>query len=73
VDKERFEHVQHKLKIQTHDAQWWKDACLLYFQTFHHLPFPSDYERPVYDLEQLMNFHIGLSLHGCPTRQQLRL
>lgn len=73
VDKERFEHVQHKLKIQTHDAQWWKDACLLYFQTFHHLPFPSDYERPVYDLEQLMNFHIGLSLHGCPTRRQLWL
>lgn len=71
VDDERFLHVQNKLKIQTHDAQWWKDACLLYFQQFSKLPFPADMERPVYELDRLMNFHIGLGTHGCPTRDVL--
>ena len=34
VDARRFGEVQSKLKIQMRDAVWWKDACLLYFQTF---------------------------------------
>ena len=71
VDKERFEHVQSKLKIQTHDAQWWKDACLLYFQEFNKLPFPKEMERPIYDLKNLKNFHIKLGLHGNPERKIL--
>lgn len=71
VDKERFIHVQNKLKIQTHDAQWWKDACLLYFQQFSRQPFPADMERPVYELKNLMDFHIGISVHGNPKREQL--
>jgi alpha-glucuronidase len=53
VDAERFAHVQYKLKIQSRDAVWWKDACLLYFQTFARTPIPYDIERPVHDLEEL--------------------
>ncbi|MDR1682515.1 MAG: alpha-glucuronidase [Candidatus Symbiothrix sp.] len=41
VDAERFRLVQSKLEIQAHDAVWWKDACLLYFQTFSQLPISS--------------------------------
>jgi alpha-glucuronidase len=55
VDAERFAHVQSRLKIQSRDAVWWKDACLLYFQTFSRLPIPYDIERPLHDLEQLMH------------------
>lgn len=72
VDSERFNQVQRKLKIQARDAQWWKDACLLYFQSFNHLPFPAEMERPVYDLEDLMNFHIGIGVFGNPTPSQLK-
>ncbi len=39
VDNDRFRHVQSRLKIQSRDAVWWKDACLLYFQTFSGRPF----------------------------------
>ena len=71
VDSEKFAHVGDKLKIQTHDAQWWKDACLLYFQSINHLPFPDDMERPVYDLDRLKKVDLPLKLHGCPTRDML--
>jgi alpha-glucuronidase len=55
VDSERFEAVQSKLKIQTRDAIRWRDACLLYFQTFSRQAVPSGQERPVYTLEELMS------------------
>jgi alpha-glucuronidase len=55
VDRQRFEAVQSKFEIQTHDAIWWKDACLLYFQTFSRRPFPEDVEWPVHDLKQLQS------------------
>jgi alpha-glucuronidase len=54
IDKERFEAVQSKLKIQTRAAVWWRDACLLYFQTFSRQAIPYEQERPVYTLEELM-------------------
>ena len=54
IDEERFKHVQARLKIQVGDAMVWKDACLLYFQTFSKKPIPYDIERPIYNLEDLM-------------------
>lgn len=71
VDLERFKAVQSKLRIQTHDAQWWKDAVLLYFQEINGLPFPADMESPVNDLDRLKRVHIPLQLFGAPTRDQL--
>lgn len=53
VDQERFTEVQRKLRIQTRDAQIWKDSCLLYFQQFSRQPIPLDIERPVYNWEDL--------------------
>lgn len=46
IDKERFEQVQMLLKIQHEEAVWWRNACLLYFQTFSKMPIPSHYEKP---------------------------
>lgn len=60
IDTERFRDVQSKLKIQTKDAVWWKDACLLYFQTFSELPIPYDIERPVHELEDLKKINLDL-------------
>jgi alpha-glucuronidase len=55
LDAERFAHVQSKLRNQSRHAQIWKDACLLYFQQFSRQPIPYDIERPVHDLENLIN------------------
>jgi Alpha-glucuronidase len=60
IDAERFEEVQSKLRIQARDAVWWKDACLLYFQTFSKQPIPYDIERPVNDLDDLMKIKLDM-------------
>ena len=54
VDQQRFDEVQRKLRIQARDAEWWRDACLLYFQTFCKRPIPQDMEHPVHNLESGM-------------------
>ncbi len=51
VDRERFEQVQMLLAIQEKEAVWWRNACLLYFQTFSKMPIPPNYEKPDHDLE----------------------
>jgi len=53
VDKNRFEDVQYKLKVHLKDAIEWKDACVLYFQTFSRQPIPYELERPVNDLKEI--------------------
>ena len=52
IDAERFNQVQAFLKIQEEEAEWWRDACLLYFQTFSKQPFPPGYEKPAATLEE---------------------
>lgn len=64
TDHRRFAEVQSKLKIQTKDAVWWKDACLLYFQTFSKRPVPYDLERPVHELEDLKRIKLNLKHHN---------
>jgi alpha-glucuronidase len=57
VDLERFEHVAALLEIQEKEARWWRDACLLYFQTFSKRPFPADCESPQGSLAAFMAIH----------------
>jgi alpha-glucuronidase len=66
VDSQRFEEVQHKLRIQARDAEWWRDACLLYFQTFSKRPIPSDMEHPVHNLDEMMKFRIPITMYENP-------
>ena len=66
VDSQRFEEVQHKLRIQARDSEWWRDACLLYFQTFSHRPIPSDMEHPVHNLDEMMKFRIPITMYENP-------
>ena len=51
VDPQRFETTQMLLKIQLEEAQWWRDACLLYFQQFSKMEFPESLPTPEHDLE----------------------
>jgi alpha-glucuronidase len=44
VDAARFEHVTSLLRLQEKEARWWRDACVLYFQTFSKRPLPPGYE-----------------------------
>lgn len=64
VDKNRFNEIQSKLKIQSKDAVWWKDACLLYFQTFSKQPIPFAIDRPIYELEDLKKIKLPLKHHN---------
>ena len=51
IDVERFNHVKQLLKVQEDEAIWWRDGCVLYFQTFSKRPIPSQYEHPQHTLE----------------------
>ena len=44
IDPERYAAINKKLAIQERDAVWWRDACLLYFQTFAKQPLPAGVE-----------------------------
>ena len=46
VDAERFREVKELLAIQAVDAKRFRDASLLYWQSFNHLPVPEGYAQP---------------------------
>ncbi len=52
IDQERHSDVAKRLAIQERDAAWWRDAVLLYFQTFSHRPLPEAVEAPAKTLEE---------------------
>jgi alpha-glucuronidase len=52
IDPERHYAVAKKLIIQERDAIWWRDSCLLYFQTFSKRPLPEGVEKPGRRLEE---------------------
>ncbi|HWQ34296.1 MAG TPA: alpha-glucuronidase family glycosyl hydrolase [Blastocatellia bacterium] len=52
IDAERHAAVAKKLAIQERDAAYWRDACLLWFQTFSKRPLPAGVERPQKTLDE---------------------
>jgi alpha-glucuronidase len=51
IDHESFEHVRTMLEIQAKEAVWWRDACILYFQSFSRRPLPAELEAPQKSLQ----------------------
>lgn len=51
LDEDRYNQVRMLLSIQQQEAVWWRNACLLYFQTFSKKPFPANYPQPDHSLE----------------------
>jgi alpha-glucuronidase len=52
IDSERHQDVARKLAIQERDAMVWRDACLLYFQTFSRRPLPVGVEKAAKSLDE---------------------
>ncbi|MBN1414664.1 MAG: alpha-glucuronidase [Bacteroidales bacterium] len=55
IDAERFNHVKALLEIQRKESIWWRNACVLYFQTFSRLPIPEELEKPDQTVEYYRN------------------
>ena len=51
IDPEIFETVKALLVKQERDARIWRDACILYFQTFSKRPVPEGVEKAEHDLD----------------------
>ena len=51
VDAERAAQVSTFLAIQEHEARWWRDASIAYFETFSHRPLPAGYAPPEHQLQ----------------------
>ena len=55
IDDERHEQVADFLAIQEKEARWWRNASVLYFQTFSGMPIPERYVKPEHTLEYYMS------------------
>lgn len=64
IDQERFAKIQNKLKTQTREAMWWRDACILYFQEFSQQPIPGELERPIHDLGEMKKLKFDMTHHN---------
>lgn len=64
IDKKRFTDIQQKFAIQTKEAIWWRDACLLYFQTFSRRKIPLELEKPIHNLNELKKIKFDLEPHS---------
>ncbi len=57
VDAERFEETRAFLAIQESEARWWRDASVLYFQTFSKRPITDPCGPPANTLEHYMSIN----------------
>ena len=53
VDAEMFADVAGRLAAQHREALNWRDACVLYFQTYSRMPIPAPYKAPERTLEDM--------------------
>jgi alpha-glucuronidase len=64
IDPRRFSDVKQKLVKQVDEAIWWRDACVLYFQTFSGREIPFELEKPVHKLDELMKLKFDMKHHN---------
>lgn len=51
IDKQTYQQVKQLLAIQSEEALWWRDACVLYFQSFSGKPIPIGLPKPKHNLK----------------------
>jgi alpha-glucuronidase len=56
IDTDRYNQVNDLMAKQLRDATIWKNACILYFQTFSRQPVPEGVEKPDHTLEYYKNY-----------------
>jgi len=71
IDSRLFNDIQGKLHIQVRDAEWWKDACVLYFQTLSKQPIPDTTEPPVHSLDELKKIRLRITNYENPSTNLL--
>lgn len=71
IDRNLFKDVQVRLMTQARDAEWWKDGCLLYFQSLNGMMLPDYVDPPVHTLEECQNAKLRVGLYRSPTREEL--
>ncbi len=62
VDHERFAQVKSLLAIQYKEAVWWRNSCVLYFQTFSKKDIPAGLEKP----EKSLSYYESLQFPFAP-------
>jgi alpha-glucuronidase len=58
IDAERYEETRAFLAIQEKEARWWRDASVLYFQTFSKRPIQDSCGPPAETLEHYMSINL---------------
>lgn len=53
LDPKTFSNVAARLRTQHHEALWWRDAWVLYLQSFSKQPVPKPLEQPTPTLEEV--------------------
>ena len=61
-----YEEVATKLLIQRNDAEWWRDACVGYFQKVNGLPLPADVRALRIPVDSLMGKQLRSDRLGMP-------
>jgi alpha-glucuronidase len=51
IDAQRFAQTRQFLAVQLREAQWWRDACVAYFQQVSGLALPAGARAPAQSLE----------------------
>ncbi|GAB2461334.1 xylan alpha-1,2-glucuronidase [Hymenobacter qilianensis] len=60
VDPEQHTDIASRLRIQHREALWWRDACVLYFQTYAKRPIPPSLTpptRPLAEIKELVDIY----------------
>lgn len=71
VDSVRWQRQLTRFERQAADARWWKEACLLYFQTFSGMPWPENSPAPTHSLDELMRFHLQMDNYSAANMEKL--
>jgi alpha-glucuronidase len=64
IESELFNQVSSLMVIQKKEAEWWRDACVLYFQSFSERAIPPGLKQPDHSLE----YYKGLKFSNVPGR-----
>lgn len=67
VSTEVYDDVMNRLNTQRKDAEWWRDACLSYFQEFSGMPLPEGVPAPKKTLGEYKKIHLPISNYECPS------
>ena len=51
IDSERHKRVAALLRYQLEEAKWWRDGCLLFFDSYAKKGIPAGYPQPAHSLQ----------------------